>query len=113
MPLADAPATWPDQPSISTLEALLFFGGIPLLAVIVIALLVMAPSLAKGPRYRAGQEWDSEPERLGAMPAAQHAGAEKRLGASAAAPSREQSTSPTADRLSDDDSSTGGASVTW
>ena len=97
---------------MSTLEALLFFGGIPLLAIIVITLLVMAPSLAEGPRYRAGQEWDTEPERLGAVPAAHYAGAEQRLGASAAAPSREQSTSPTADRLSDD-TSTGGASVTW
>lgn len=99
---------------MSTLEALLFFGGIPLLAVIVIALLVMAPSLAKGPQYRAGQQWNAEPERLGAVPATHHAGAEKRLGASAAAPSREQSTSPTTDRVAtDDDTSTGGASVTW
>ncbi len=46
---------------MSTLHALLFFGGIPLLAMAVITLLVMAPSLAKGPRYRPDQDWEAEP----------------------------------------------------
>lgn len=50
---------------MSTLFALLFFAGIPLLIVVVLTLLVMAPSLAKGPRYRPGQEWDAEPEWFG------------------------------------------------
>lgn len=46
---------------MSTLHALLFFGGIPLLVIAMITLLVMAPSLAKGPRYRPGQDWEAEP----------------------------------------------------
>lgn len=51
---------------MSTLHALLFFGGTPLLIIAVITLLVMAPSLARGPRYRPGQSWDAEPEWFGA-----------------------------------------------
>lgn len=46
---------------MSTLHALLFFGGIPLLVIAIITLLVMVPSLAKGPRYRPGQEWEAAP----------------------------------------------------
>ncbi|MBA2772886.1 MAG: hypothetical protein H0U36_02420 [Nocardioidaceae bacterium] len=61
MNLADPPTTWVDPAPISTLHALLFFGGIPLLIIAAITLLVMAPSLAKGPRYRPGQDWDVEP----------------------------------------------------
>ncbi len=50
---------------MSMLHALLFFAGIPLLIIAVITLLVMAPSLAKGNRYRPGREWDAEPEWFG------------------------------------------------
>ena len=50
---------------MSTLYALLFFAGIPLLIIAVLTLLVMAPSLARGPRYRPGQEWDAEAEWFG------------------------------------------------
>lgn len=50
---------------MSTLYALLFFAGIPLLIIAVLTLLVMAPSLARGPRYRPGQDWDAEPEWFG------------------------------------------------
>lgn len=46
---------------MSTLHALLFFGGIPFLVIATITLLVMAPSLAKGPRYRPGQDWEAAP----------------------------------------------------
>ncbi len=66
MNLADAPTTWADPPSTSTLEALLIFVGIPLLSAGVIALIVMAPSLAKGPRYRPSQDWSAESEWFGA-----------------------------------------------
>jgi hypothetical protein len=64
--LADTPATWDDPAPMSTLHALLFFGGIPLLIAAVITLLVMAPSLAKGPRYRPSQQWDADAEGFGA-----------------------------------------------
>ena len=63
---ADAPSTWVDQPSLSTLEALLIFAGIPLLVIGVVSLLVMAPSLAKGPRYRPTEEWEADSEWFGA-----------------------------------------------
>lgn len=65
--LADAPDSpaWPDPPETSTLHTLLLFVGGPVLIIAVISLLVIAPSLARGPRYRPGQEWDAEPEWLG------------------------------------------------
>jgi hypothetical protein len=50
---------------MSTLHAILLFVGVPALIVAVISLLVVAPSLARGPRYRPGQEWDAQPEWLG------------------------------------------------
>lgn len=50
---------------MSTLHVVLFFAGIPVLAIVVISLLVMAPSLARGPRYRPGQPWDADPEWFG------------------------------------------------
>ena len=66
MLLADTPATWDDGSGMSTLNALLIFVGGPLLIIAVITLLVMAPSLAKGPRYRPSQQWDAEAEWFGA-----------------------------------------------
>jgi hypothetical protein len=51
---------------MSTLHAILFFVGLPLLIFSLITLLVMAPSLAKGPRYRPSQQWDAEAEWFGA-----------------------------------------------
>jgi hypothetical protein len=68
--LADAPWTWADQPSLSTLEAVLIFAGIPLLVIGIVSLLVMAPSLAKGPRYRPTEDWNAESEWFGAPDAA-------------------------------------------
>lgn len=50
---------------MSTLEAILLFVGVPALIFVVVTLLVMAPSLAKGPRYRLGQEWEAQPEWFG------------------------------------------------
>jgi hypothetical protein len=63
---AEEPWNWPDQPSLSTLEALLIFAGIPLLVIGVVSLLVMAPSLAKGPRYRPTEDWAAGSEWFGA-----------------------------------------------
>jgi hypothetical protein len=51
---------------ISTLKAILVFGVIPLGASALIVLLVMLPSLAKGPRYRPGLGWQATPEWYGA-----------------------------------------------
>ncbi len=51
---------------MSTLQALLVFAGIPLLIMVVLTLLVMVPSLARGgSRHRPGQEWDGAPEWFG------------------------------------------------
>jgi hypothetical protein len=64
--LADTPATWKNPPPMSTLHALLLFVGVPAALFIVITLLVMAPSIVRGPRYRPGQQWFAEPEWFGA-----------------------------------------------
>lgn len=50
---------------MSTLHALLLFVGGPALLIAIITLLVMAPSLANGPRYRPGLAWGAEPEWFG------------------------------------------------
>ena len=61
---ADVPQSpaWPDPPPMSTLHALLLFGGVPLAISVGIALLVLAPSLASGPRYRPAERWDAGAE---------------------------------------------------
>lgn len=51
----------PHDTSFTTLDALLVFVGVPLLATVVIALLVYAPHIAKRPRYRPGRPYDGEP----------------------------------------------------
>jgi hypothetical protein len=51
---------------ISTLKAILVFGVIPIGLTALISLLVLLPSLAKGPRYRLGEEWRAIPEWYGA-----------------------------------------------
>jgi hypothetical protein len=85
---------------------------VPLLAIIVISLLVMAPSLAKGPRYRPDQEWDAGPEAFGVQPLGQGASAPA-LESGKAAPGRQQATAGTQERLSTDDNQSGGASASW
>jgi hypothetical protein len=102
----DEPTTWVDPPPTTLLETLLIFVGIPLLITAVIVLLVMVPSLAKGPRYSPGQRWDAEPTWFGAPEpgAALAPGPDERqvlpqLTGSSRAP------------VPDDD--TGGASVRW
>lgn len=95
----------------------------------VIAMLVMVPSLAKGPRYSPGQPWDAEAEWFGApeqrptIPSPQDRlalessgresppeGAEQSTGSTIVAGDRGAtgSTEPTAG-----DADTGGASVRW
>jgi hypothetical protein len=52
-------------PSLPVGEALLIYIGIPLLLFVVIALLVYAPSMARGPRYRPGLGWWAAPVWFG------------------------------------------------
>ena len=47
------------------LETLGLLVGVPLLLIAIITLAVMAPSLARGPRYRPGLSWWAEPEWFG------------------------------------------------
>jgi hypothetical protein len=100
--LADVPQSpaWPDPPPMSTLHALLLFGGVPLAISVGIALLVLAPSLARGPRYRPAERWDAGPEIFGEAP---------ELLTGDAAPAARQVTAGTAD----DDVDSGGASGRW
>ncbi len=51
---------------MSTLEGLLIFAGIPLLIVVAITVMVMAPSLAKGNQPRSGRNWQAASEWFGA-----------------------------------------------
>ena len=46
---------------ISNLAALLIYVGAPALLFLVIAVLVLAPSVARGPRYRPGLGWWAAP----------------------------------------------------
>ncbi|CAN5571940.1 hypothetical protein BH18ACT8_BH18ACT8_06050 [soil metagenome] len=62
---ADTPTTWPEPEPMSTLDALLLFVGVPAGLFVLIALLVMAPSVVKGPRYRPGLSWWARPEWFG------------------------------------------------
>jgi hypothetical protein len=48
-------------PGLSVLQTVLIFVGIPALLFVVITLLVMAPSMARGPRYRPGLGWWAAP----------------------------------------------------
>ena len=69
-PASATPASWPEPEPMSTLYAIGFFVGIPAVLFAVIALLTMAPSVARGPRYRPGLPWYAEAERFGTLPAA-------------------------------------------
>ena len=64
---ADTPNSWPDAEPMSTLDALLVFVGIPAGLFTLIALLVVAPSVARGPRYRPGLTWLAHSEQFGAQ----------------------------------------------
>ena len=59
-----------DEPGkgLSALQTLLIFGVVPVALFLVIALLVSAPSIARGPRYRADRGWQGRPLVFGAPP---------------------------------------------
>ena len=66
---AAPPVSWPDEEDpLSTLEQLLLLVGAPLALLIVITLLVMAPSVAKGSTYRSHVPWYAEPMQFGTAP---------------------------------------------
>jgi Domain of unknown function (DUF5130) len=64
---ADTPTSWPEAEPMSTMEVLLIFVGIPTGLAALIALLVVAPSVARGPRYRPGVTWLAQSEQFGAQ----------------------------------------------
>jgi hypothetical protein len=112
--LADTPSNWPDPQPTSTLHVLLLFAGIPLLVIIVVSVLVMAPSMARGPRYRPDQEWDADSEQFGTKPLGQSVVPAGQIESSGATPAhREQATTATRKRLAGDDDDAGGASAGW
>jgi hypothetical protein len=100
--VADVPVSpaWPDPPPMSTLHALLLFGGVPLAISVGIALLVLAPSLARGPRYRPAEKWNADAEIFGEAP---------QIDAEGAGSTPAQLTAGTGD----DSSDSGGASGRW
>ena len=52
-------------PELSTGRALLYYVVIPLAIALVITLLVVAPSVLRGPRYRPGKPWNYAPVWFG------------------------------------------------
>lgn len=78
-------------------ETLLVFVGIPALIIAVVWLLVFAPSIAKGPRYRPGLSWWAPPVWVGGPSARPVDVPELTAGESSPAVAR----------------STGGASASW
>jgi len=93
---------------MSTLHALLLFGGVPLAISTGIVLLVLAPSLARGPRYRPAESWEAGVEIFGEQPPlgpVEAGGGTRQLTAG--------STAETTARAADDDSDSGGASGRW
>jgi hypothetical protein len=68
---------------LTALENLLLYVAAPLGLFLLISLLVLAPSIAKGPRYRPGLSWWAEPVWFGgpAGPAAEVAVGGSSLGA--------------------------------
>jgi hypothetical protein len=100
--LADVPLSpaWPEPPPMSTLHALLLFGGVPLAISVGIVLLVLAPSLAHGPRYRPAERWEADAEVFGEKP---------QLEGGDPGPAGRQLTAGSAD----DDPDAGGASGRW
>lgn len=66
---AAPPVSWPESTDpMSTLEQLLLLVGAPLALLVVITLLVMAPSVAKGSNYRSHVPWYAEAMQFGTLP---------------------------------------------
>ncbi len=94
---------------MSTLHAILLFVGVPLAMVVIITLLVMAPSIVRGPRYRLTQDWVAGPEWFGRPDGLAGTGREaKEIGSAQQASKTGQ---PTGDGSTGHD--VGGASARW
>jgi hypothetical protein len=66
---AAPPVSWNQPEGMSTLDTLLLIVGAPLALLVVITLLVMAPSIAKGSNQRTHVPWYAEPMMFGTTPA--------------------------------------------
>lgn len=51
--------------SVSTLQTLGLFVGVPAAAFVIIAVLCVAPSWGRDPRYRPGLNWTADPTWIG------------------------------------------------
>ena len=95
------------------LELLLVFVGIPLLITVVISLLVMAPSIAKGPRFSPGQPWDADPEWFGAPQRAELGTAPQRPQLQGSTHATDKTAGAADTAVTGDENDSGGASVRW
>ncbi len=75
---ASTPDSWPDPDPVSTLQALLLFGGIPAALGVVIALLTLAPAVVRGSTTDRSRTWWGEPEWFGGPTGELDAGAARR-----------------------------------
>ena len=62
---AATPETWQDPAPMSVLQALLIYGGIPLALMLLITVLVLAPSIVRGDRQQRGVASWTEPQWFG------------------------------------------------
>jgi hypothetical protein len=104
-----------EGPFLSSLTVLAVFVGIPVLVILVISLLVYAPSWARGPRYRPGQPWESEGEWFGTSVAVDPSPALLQIDAEHAgsASTGRGSGSPDPDDVRRERPGSGGASAVW
>ena len=65
---AAPPVSWPDGDEMSTLETLALLVGAPVALLVLITLLVMAPSVAKGTNRETHVPWYAEPLHFGTTP---------------------------------------------
>jgi hypothetical protein len=63
--LAAPPEQWEPAEPVSTLQFLLVLVGIPAALFLVIAVLSLAPSMARGGKHAPGAAWRNEPEWFG------------------------------------------------
>jgi hypothetical protein len=100
---ADAPASWPNDPSVPALRALLVYLVIPVGLFTLIALLVYIPSMSRNQSYQPGQPWRHEPQWFGGP----------RGGVEALEAGRTPAGQPAAGEQSGQGSASGGSSARW
>jgi len=94
--------------TVSTLQTLGLFVGVPAAAFVIIAVLCVAPSWGRDPRYRPGLTWTADPTWIGGPEDAERP-------AVAADPSRPALSGVGAEAEAEEPaaSRTGGASASW